>query len=64
METSSEKKWSAKDIAELGVMIAALEAGKLALSSLPNVEIVTFLIIMSKVLSYFQLFFFLPIQRI
>lgn len=61
METSSEKKWSARDIAELGVMIAALEAGKLVLSSLPNVEIVTFLIIMSKVLSYSQWFFFLPI---
>ena len=41
-----KRKWSTRDIAELGVMIAALEAGKLALSSLPNVEIVTFLLIM------------------
>ncbi len=42
----SNKKWSTRDIAELGVMVAALEAGKLALAYLPNVEIVTFLIIM------------------
>lgn len=40
------KKWNTRELAELGMMIAALEAGKLALSSLPNVEIVTFLIIM------------------
>ncbi len=40
------KKWNTKELAELGMMIAALEAGKLALASLPNVEIVTFLIIM------------------
>lgn len=40
------RKYKTRDLAELGMMVAALEAGKLALSSLPNVEIVTFLIIM------------------
>lgn len=45
----SHKKWNTRDLAELGMMIAALEAGKLALSYLPNVEIVTFLIIMFAV---------------
>lgn len=40
------RKYTTRDLAELGMMVAALEAGKLALSSLPNVEIVTFLIIM------------------
>lgn len=39
-------KYTTRDLAELGMMVAALEAGKLALSALPNVEIVTFLIIM------------------
>lgn len=42
----NQKKWTTRDIAELGIMIAALETGKLALSFLPNVEIVTFLLIM------------------
>lgn len=42
----SNQKWNTRDLAELGMMVAALEAGKLALSFLPNVEIVTFLIIM------------------
>lgn len=35
----------AKDIAEVGLMVAMLEAAKLALGSLPNIELVTFLII-------------------
>lgn len=43
-------KWNTRDLAEMGMMVAALEAGKLALSALPNVEIVTFLIIMSAVI--------------
>lgn len=34
-----------KDIALIGVMVATMEAAKLALSFLPNVELVTFLII-------------------
>lgn len=46
MNKADAKKYTTRDLAELGMMIAALEAGKLALSSLPNVEIVTFLIIM------------------
>lgn len=35
-----------KDIAQIGVMVATMEAAKLALSFLPNVELVTFLIIL------------------
>lgn len=50
MNKADAKKYTTRDLAELGMMIAALEAGKLALSSLPNVEIVTFLIIMFTVI--------------
>lgn len=41
-----KSKLSVKDIALIGIMVATLEGGKSALSSLPNVEIVTLLIIM------------------
>lgn len=43
---SGNKKLTTKDIAWIGVMIATLEAGKMALSFLPNIEVVTLLIIM------------------
>lgn len=39
-------KLSVYDIARMGVMVAALEGGKIALSFLPNVEIITLLIIL------------------
>lgn len=45
MNKADAKKYTTRDLAELGMMVATLEAGKLALSFLPNVEIVTFLII-------------------
>lgn len=35
-----------KDIAHIGVMVATIEAAKLAMSFLPNIELVTFLIIL------------------
>ncbi len=41
-----KKKLDTRDIAEIGVMIAVLEAAKNALSFLPNVELVTLLIIL------------------
>lgn len=39
-------KLTVSDIAIIGIMVATLEGGKLALSFLPNVEIVTLLIIL------------------
>lgn len=39
-------KISAKDAAEIGIMSATLSAGKFALSFLPNIEIVTLLMIL------------------
>ncbi len=45
-EKNKSSKWSIQEIAELGVMIAALEAGKMLLNAIPNVEIVTFLIVL------------------
>ena len=40
------KKFTARDIALIGVMIATLEVAKLAMSYLPNIELVTLLIIL------------------
>jgi len=40
---------STRDIAELGIMSAALSAGKFALSFLPNIEVVTLLIILYSI---------------
>ena len=39
-------KMTARDVAEIGVMSATLTAGKTVMSFLPNIEIVSFLIIM------------------
>lgn len=39
-------KLSVYDIAQIGIMTAAMEGGKLALAFLPNVEIVTLLVIL------------------
>ena len=46
MKQQQNKTWTAKDIAVIGVMTATLEAAKTALSFLPNVELVTLLIIL------------------
>ncbi len=47
-----KRKLTTRDIAEMGVMIAVLEAAKHALAFLPNVELVTLLIILYTL--YFQ----------
>ena len=39
-------RWTAQAIAEIAILTAVLEAGKLALSFLPNIEIVSLLIIL------------------
>lgn len=41
-----KKKWSVSEIAVTGVMIATLEAAKQAMAVIPNVELVTLLIIL------------------
>lgn len=45
-QTADKRKLTAKDIALTGVMIAMLEAAKQALVFLPNVELVTLLVIL------------------
>lgn len=46
MNTKRNFQLTIKDIATIGIMVATLEGGKLALSFLPNVEVVTLLIIL------------------
>lgn len=46
MSGGKDRAFSVKDIALLGIMIATMEVGKLALAGVPNVEIVTLLIIL------------------
>lgn len=46
MKVQNKTPLTGKDIALIGMMTATLEAGKLALSFLPNVEIVSLLIIL------------------
>lgn len=41
-----KKKLSIKDIALMGMMLATIEASKMAMSYLPNIELVTLLIIL------------------
>ena len=41
----SKLRWRASDIVVAGMMTAALEVAKTALAFLPNVELVTFLLI-------------------
>lgn len=44
----NKSSWSltVRDVAYIGIMIATLEAAKLSLSFIPNVELVTFLLIL------------------
>ena len=51
-------KISAKDVTQIGIMSAVLIAGKAALSFLPNVEIVTLLIIVYTLYFGKKVFFF------
>ena len=46
MEKSLKKGLKVQDIALMGMLIATLEVGKIALNAIPNVEIVTLLIIL------------------
>ena len=57
---------TAKDVAEIGVMSATLTAGKMAMSFLPNIEIVSFLIIMYAMYFgrkvFFAIFVFIAVE--
>ena len=59
-------KISAKDVAEIGIMGAVLSAGKFVLSFLPNIEIVTVLLILYAVYfgkkSMISVFVFIAIE--
>ena len=50
----------AKDIATVGLMIAIIEAAKLSLAALPNIELVSFLIIMFTLHFGKKTFFAIP----
>lgn len=54
-------KLSAKDIALIGMMTATLEAAKLALSWLPNVELVTLLVLVYTLYFGRRIFFVIPV---
>lgn len=43
------RKWSPRDIVLIGMMTATIEAAKIALAFLPNIELVTFLLILFTV---------------
>ncbi|MFR4350415.1 MAG: hypothetical protein ACLT3H_01965 [Roseburia sp.] len=55
-----EKKIAVRDIALIGMMIAALETAKLSLSFLPNVELVTLLIILYTLFFGWRIFYVMP----
>jgi len=42
----SKKKFSIVDVAQMGMMVAVLEAAKRALEFIPNVELITLLFIL------------------
>ncbi len=46
MNEKARKKWSAYDVASMGIMLAIIEVSKHALDFLPNIELVSFLFIM------------------
>lgn len=57
----TKRKISVKEIALIGVMIATIEAAKQALASLPNVELVTLLIILYTLFFGKRIFLVLPV---
>ena len=46
MENTMKKGLAIKDIALLGMLIATLEVGKIVLNAIPNVEVITLLIVL------------------
>ncbi len=58
---STNLKYSAKDIALTGVMAAVIEACKVALMHIPNVELTTFWIIIFAIFFGKRVFFVIPV---
>lgn len=58
---NSKFKLTAKEIALIGMMIAVLEVSKIALMGLPNIELVTFWIIMFTLYFGKRIWFALPV---
>ena len=54
-------KFTAKDIALIGVMVAVIEACKVALMHIPNVELTTFWIIIFAIYFGRRIFFVIPV---
>ena len=48
-QMKGKTEWRARDIAVIGMMTATLEAAKTALAVLPNIELVSFLLIVYTV---------------
>lgn len=61
MEEKKQKKLTIGDIALMGVMVAVIEACKVALAFLPNIELTTFWIIMFTLLFRWRILFVIPV---
>lgn len=59
--SESKKKVTVKDIVFIGMMIAVLEVSKLMLNLIPNVELVTFWIIMFTLFFKKKMIFVIPV---
>lgn len=61
MMPENRKRLTARDIALVGVMVAVIEACKLAMMHLPNIELTTFWIIMFTLYFKKRVFFVIPV---
>lgn len=61
MMKSDSNKLTARDVALVGVMVAVIEACKLAMMHLPNIELTTFWIIMFTLYFKKRVFFVIPV---
>ncbi len=60
-EKKRGKKLSIEDIALMGMMVAVIEACKLAMAFLPNIELTSFWIIMFTLLFQWRILFVIPV---
>lgn len=61
MMSENKNKLTARDVALVGVMVAVIEACKLAMMHLPNIELTTFWIIMFTLYFKKRVFFVIPV---
>lgn len=61
MEEKKRKKLAIGDIALMGVMVAVIEACKVAMAFLPNIELTSFWVIMFTLLFGWRIYFVIPV---